>query len=249
MKRAYFMFALPLLIGLGACSTGVPDENGVFDPYESANRQVHAFNRGLDSVILRPSSSVYGSVIPEPARDAVSNFSGNLDLPRVVLNDVLQFKLDDAVHNTFRFAVNSTFGIGGLFDPASDMGLTERDSDFGETLHVWGAGEGAYVELPAFGPSTERDAIGKAVDFVINPTRFVLDPPESHVATGATVAKLVGDRYDYSSFVDEILYESADSYAQGRLIYLLNRRFELGTTEAEPYNDPYLDPYEDPYAQ
>jgi len=246
VRTALFILSVA---AMSACTTGAPDENGVFDPHETRNRQVHAFNVGLDGVVLKPGSSAYGSVIPKPARDAVSNFSDNIDMPRVVLNDLLQFKLGDAVHNSFRFAVNSTFGLAGLLDPATDMGIEARDSDFGETLHVWGIPEGAYVELPVFGPSTERDAAGKVVDFFINPTRYVIDAPESHYATGASLFARVGDRYEYSGLIDELLYDSADSYAQARLIYLMNRRHELGTTETDEYYDPYYDPYDDPYAQ
>jgi len=234
---------------MAACSTALPDENGIIDPHEARNRQVHALNLKLDSALVRPASGTYGSVIPEPARDAVSNFSQNLDLPRMVLNDLLQFRLGDAIHNTLRFAVNTTFGIGGVVDPATDMGLIERSTDFGETLHVWGIPEGAYVELPVFGPSTERDAAGRVIDFVINPMRVVLDAPESHYSTATSIFARVGDRYEYSGLVDELLYDSADSYAQARLIYLMNRRHELGMSETDEYYDPYYDPYEDPYEQ
>lgn len=250
IPRALQSASLTLSLALlGACSTGSVNEDGVLDPFERQNRAVHGFNKGIDKVLLKPSSDVYGSVIPKPARDAVSNVASNLDMPRIVLNDLLQLRLGDALHNSMRLAVNTTFGLGGVLDPATDMGIAERDTDFGETLHVWGAAEGAYVELPVFGPSTERDAVGKAVDFVINPMRHVLNAPESNYSTGASIIARVGDRYELSGFVDEILYESADSYAQARLIYLLNRRFELGQSEATDNVDPYLDPYLDPYEQ
>ncbi|MGV6812234.1 MAG: MlaA family lipoprotein [Brevirhabdus sp.] len=238
-----------MLATISACSTAQPDENGIVDPFEDRNRKVHAVNVALDKALVRPSSNAYGSVLPDPARNAVSNFAENLDMPRMVLNDLLQFRLGDAIHNSLRFAVNTTFGVGGLFDPATDMGIDERSTDFGETLHVWRIPEGAYVELPLLGPSTERDAAGRLVDFVINPMRLVLDVPESNYATGASIFARVGDRYEYSGLVDELLYESADSYAQARLIYLMNRRYELGISETDEYYDPYYDPYEDPYAQ
>ncbi|WP_235823663.1 MlaA family lipoprotein [Actibacterium lipolyticum] len=216
------------------------------DPFEAQNRDVHEINRDLDKNIVRPVSQAYGTVVPEPVRRSVGNFSSNLDLPGFVLNDLLQLRLDDAVNNAGRFLFNSTIGLAGLFDPASTIGMYERDTDFGETLHKWGVGEGAYVELPLLGPSTERDTVGKVVDYLSNPTRAFVPVDVRNVDTVAGVADLLGDRYKFSDSVDSILYESADSYAQARLLYLQNRRYELGGVTGEP---EYLDVYEDPYAQ
>ena len=152
-----------------------------------------------------------------------------------------------------RFVFNTIFGIGGLGDPAGELGLYEDETDFGETLHVWGAAEGAYVELPVLGPSTERDAVGKVVDLFLNPLSYVLPKPEKYYATGVKVVSKVGDRGRYSDTIDSVLYDSADSYAQARTIYLQNRRFELGGDDddayVDPYDDPYGDPYADPYAE
>jgi phospholipid-binding lipoprotein MlaA len=143
------------------------------------------------------------------------------------------------VRNTWRFAINTTVGLGGILDPASRIGLDERETDFGETLYVYGAPEGAYLELPVLGPSTERDALGKVVDFVINPTRFLLGSPEDDYLTAAGILSGFGSRYDYSNVLDDVLYRSADSYTQTRLIYLQNRRYELGAEAPEQYFDPY----------
>ena len=123
-----------------------------------------------------------------------------------------------------------------------------------ETLYVWGAAEGPYVELPVVGPATRRDAVGRVVDMFTNPLTYSLPSPEKYYSTGAKLASRLGDRGRYSETVDSILYESADSYSQARLIYLQNRRFELGSSvggdAADPYSDdPYSDIYEDPYAQ
>ena len=230
---------------LGAC--GTPENAGdVRDPFEAQNREVHEINRDLDRSIVRPVSQAYGTVVPEPVRRSIGNFSSNLDLPGIVLNDLLQFKLGDAVNNTGRFLFNSTVGIAGLFDPATAIGIYERDADFGETLHTWGVGEGSYVELPLLGPSTERDAVGKIFDFAANPTRAFIPGDVRSAGTAASITDRVGDRYKFSDTVDSVLYESADSYAQARLLYLQNRRYELGGVTGEP---EYLDVYEDPYAQ
>jgi len=124
-------------------------------------------------------------------------------------------------------------------DPATEMGLDERSSDFGETLHVWGVPEGAYVVLPMLGPSTERDAVGWVVDFAANPVSAFVDPPETDYVTGFKIAAMIGDRYEYSGIIDELLYESADSYTQARLLYLMNRRHELGSEVQFEEIDPY----------
>lgn len=231
-------------------SCGTPAGTGEFnDPYEEHNRSIHETNKDIDRAVLRPVSQAYGTTVPEPVRRGVSNFADNLDLPGMVVNDLLQLRLEDAISNTTRFFFNSTVGLAGVFDPATAIGIYERDTDFGETLHVWGAGEGAYVELPLLGPSTERDLVGKVVDLAMNPTRAFIPGEIRGAGTTAGVTARIGDRYEYSELIDSLLYESADSYAQARLLYLQNRRYELNGSEEPQYLDPYEDPYADPYAQ
>ncbi len=246
---------LVTLMAVAGCTVPDPEvaRAGVFDPYERQNRKVHAFNKGLDRSLVRPAGKGYTTLVPAEIQNAVGNFSDNLAGPSLVTNNLLQGNMKGAAINTYRFVINTVLGFGGLVDVADEFGIAEVDTDFGETLHVWGAPEGAYVELPALGPSTERDAAGKVVDLFTNPLSYVLPSPEKHLGTLATVTSKVGDRGRYADTVDSILYDSADSYAQARLIYLQNRRFELGgdgeDAYADPYNDPYDDPYEDPYAE
>lgn len=228
----------------GCASTEQPQ--GFVDPNESANREIHAFNLGVDKALVRPAAGAYGAVLPEPIKRGVSNFASNLDAPGDVANNILQGRLGNAGQNTLRFAVNTIVGIGGLFDAATALGLPGKPTDFGETLHVWGAPEGTYVELPFVGPSTSRDVVGIIVDVALNPVRLALPQPEASYATLAKVASKLGDRDRYSETVDSILYDSADSYAQARLLYLQNRRFALGQTAGD---DAFVDPYEDPYAE
>jgi phospholipid-binding lipoprotein MlaA len=228
---------------LSACAAPPPPAEP-YDPYEKTNRAFHSVNLGLDKALVRPSSKAYGAIIPAPVKTGVSNFSSNLDLPGDAVNGALQGNPERFVTNVLRFAVNSTIGIGGLFDPAGAMGVHQSKTDFGETLHVWGVGEGAYVELPGIGPSTVRDTVGTAVDVVANPVRLVLPTPESYYATAAKVGSKLGDRDRYSETIDSVLYDSADSYAQARLLYLQNRRFELGQ-KAEDGGDSFIDPYEE----
>ena len=119
-------------------------------------------------------------------------------------------------------------------------------TDFGETLHVWGVEEGPYVELPFVGPSTSRDTLGMIVDLMIDPVSIFLPEPERYVGIASKMVAKVGDRARYSETVDSILYDSADSYAQARLLYLQNRRFELGQVGDD---SSFEDPYEDSYGQ
>ena len=229
---------------LSACAAPAPLPVPQNDPHEQANRRTHALNQSLDKAVIGPVARSARPVLDTPLGVGVSNVAGNLSMPSAILNKVLQGRFEDAVHNTWRFALNTTIGLGGLLDPASAMGLTERDSDFGATLHSWGAGEGAYMVLPVVGPSTERDALGQVVDIVIDPLGSVLKKPESNWARGIKFGSKLSDRARFGDTVDSILHESADSYAQTRLLYLQSRRFELGQEVAD---DAFIDPYADPY--
>ncbi len=229
-----------------------PVARGINDPYEAHNRAVHETNKYIDRTILKRLTAG-GSGEPGPVLKTVGNFANNLATPGDILNDILQANVDDAAHNFTRFLINSTFGLAGIFDPATDMGLHARESDFGETLHVWGFSEGHFVELPLLGASTKRDAIGKAVDLVINPLQLVIPSPERYALPLFGAASRMSDRYRYGDLIDSTFHGSADSYGQLRLIYLENRRFKLGggverTEEANLCEDQYVfDPY-DPYA-
>jgi len=238
--------ALVLLAATTLAGCGKPDvARGINDPYETQNRAIHDFNRSVDKALLRPASKGYGGALPEPVKQGVGNVAGNLSLPSYILNDVLQANVDDAAHNFTRLLINSTFGIAGLFDPATAWGLPERDSDFGETLHVWGFAEGHYIELPLLGPSTKRDTVGSVVDFIIDPLGLLLPAPERYIAPITSAASTVGDRDRFGDTIDSILYESADSYAQAQLFYLESRRFKLGGTGDASFDD--YDDYEDFY--
>lgn len=229
--------------GLAACTpkTGPGQFN---DPYEAQNRRAHNFNVQLDSAVIKPASQVYGHVVPSPVRAGVSNFASNLSVPRYILNDLLQAKLGAAGQNTLRFAFNTIFGIGGIFDPAGALGLPAASNDFGETLYVWGAREGAYLDVPFLGPSTERDLAGTVVDAITDPVSAALPADANGYPLAVRLTARLGDRYKYNDLIDSILHQSADSYAQQRLIYLEKRHHDLGIkSTAAP-----IDPYEDPYA-
>ncbi|MFY0622948.1 MAG: VacJ family lipoprotein [Pelagimonas sp.] len=239
--RAYKMiFAVAALAVMAGCSVPGPGDapDGVFDPYEARNRKVHAFNATVDKALLRPAGKGYVSAVPEPVQAGVSNMAATLSIPGSAVNHLLQGRPGDATYNLVRFALNATLGLGGILDPATDFGLPEDSTGFGDTLASWGAKEGGYVVLPVLGPSNERDAVGTVVDLAFNPLGSVLEKPASHIGTVAKVADQIGDRGRYADVIDPILYESADSYAQLRLIYLQNRRHELGEEAPGEEIDP-----------
>ncbi|WP_368185290.1 VacJ family lipoprotein [Aestuariibius sp. HNIBRBA575] len=236
--------SLVLLAGLSACTA--PQPGAEFnDPFEDTNRSVHAFNKQLDTAVLRPAGQATAA-LPMEIREPVANFADNISLPGMIVNGALQGDIGGASTNTMRLFVNTIVGIGGLFDPASAIGLEEESTDFGETLHVWGVQEGAFIELPGYGPSTERDAAGKIVDLVIDPLSRFGHPDVSTAATGAKVADLAISRGEFGDTIDSVLYDSADSYAQSRLLYLQNRRFELGDTSVDTQLETNaIDPFAD----
>ncbi|MBI6629574.1 MlaA family lipoprotein [Pontibaca salina] len=262
LKSQYFRtFGVLFLVAfVSACS--VPDSNytnsgEVFDPHEQANRGVHRFNLAMDSALFRPASRGYTNVVPDPIEDSFNHFSQNLSKPKDMFNFLLQGRVKEAGISLARFVLNTTIGFAGLADPATEFGIPAPSTDFGETLYVWGLNEGAYIELPVFGPSTQRDAVGRVVDFFTNPLGFNHKIGGAYFPAYAYVVESLSDRGRFSSTVDSILYDSADSYSVARVIYLQNRRFKLegaeGDTYVDPYDDPYadtgsiIDPYEDPY--
>lgn len=222
-----------------ACSPA-PQGVNVHDPYEARNRSVHAFNKSLTSVIGGEDDGPSEPRLPPDIAIHVINVAENVGLPGVIANNMLQGDIDGASTNTVRFLVNTIFGVFGIWDPADAIGLREVDSDFGETLAVWGAPEGAYLELPFIGPSTERDAAGDLVDLFLDPLGPYLSDRQALAKTVAGVAGRVAKIDQAGDVINDVLTESADSYAQARLIYLQNRRFELGQedgVDVDPYDD------------
>ncbi|QPM91810.1 MlaA family lipoprotein [Pseudooceanicola algae] len=231
------------------------------DPYEADNRKTHSFNKALDTNVLRPVSVTYVKVVPHEFRYLLGNFGENLGTPLDVVNNLLQFRFGQAALNTARFVMNTTLGFGGTVDAATKFGIPWRDTDFGETLYVWGVPEGAYVELPVFGPSNQRDAVAKVVDFMNSPLSWFgydVNADVYLVGLGARMSGIASARGENAETIDSVLYSSADSYSQARSIYLQNRRYQLarnagrtgmGSSEGSGYDDPYGNSDEDPYLE
>ncbi|HEY0214559.1 MAG TPA: VacJ family lipoprotein [Paenirhodobacter sp.] len=239
-----FCGAMVAAVALSGCGVQNPQPTGIDDPYERGNRGIHSFNKGFDEVVFKAAPGHPRSIDNRFTR-SVSNVGSNLGLPGKVVNSMLQGRPEPAVKNTFRFLINSTIGVAGIFDPAGTaFGLPQEYTDFGETLAVWGVHEGPFVELPFYGPSTARDAVGTGVDVVMDPVGAVLRGTDMIATTSATVAGKAADRKIYGDTVEAILYDSADSYAQARLLYLQNRRYHLSGQENNDADawDPYTDP-------
>lgn len=211
--------ALSLAV-LGACAqpnaprTG---PEGAYDPYEAQNRKTFAVNQKLTS---GGSGGGVASVIPTEFQDLLHNVSENLSMPQVAVNSLLQGDLRGTGLALHRFSVNSVLGMGGLVDAASEFGVPEHDTDFGETLHVWGVGEGAFVMLPILGASTQRDVAGRVVDLFTDPLSYNLPERERYVVTGITLADGV---IQGSKKAKPATYEAA------RAAYLERRRAEVSS--------------------
>lgn len=257
------------LVGIAACGPAtLPPGDTIVDASEAQNRAVHRFNVSLDQALGGGPDAPEREGLPQPVRAGIGNFASNLSQPSYVLNNLLQFRIGDAAQNTLRFALNTTVGVVGLFDPASALGVPAAQTDFGETLHIYGVGEGDYHVLPVIGPSTTRDSVGRVVDFALNPLRHYAGPENFPYVAGAQLAGRVVDRQENAAAINDLLYRSEDSYVALRSLYLQNRRFELRgdgdealfdpyahaddlgeATATDPLIDPYFDPYFDPYAQ
>lgn len=235
------------LVALSAC-TVAPEGQEIFDPYEGGNRAVHAFNKDVDSALLKPTAETYGAVVPDDVRAGLSNAARNLAAPKSILNFVMQGELGAAAEKTGAFVLNSTFGVFGLIDLAGAHDFGTETTDFGQTLAFYGTPEGAYQELPLLGPSSERHTVGRIVDFVINPVGQVASETVQAFSATTTVGRVLGDRHQFAATIDGILYDSADSYAQARTLYLQNRRFSVGAPQdqEDPFGD-LEDLYDDLY--
>jgi len=221
---------LAFSFSMSGCTTlnGPADPN---DPFESYNRSVYQFNDSVDHYLLKPVAKGYDAVTPDFAQKGIGNFFSNLDDVLVVANDLLQFKLIQAAQDTGRFVINSTLGLFGFIDWASDMGLEKHQEDFGQTLGYWGVPSGPYFVLPFLGPSTIRDTGGLTVDSsYFDPIYKELGdgfPPPSRRSKKATWSMVALDTVDTRAKLlkaEAILEEAAlDKYSFIREAYLQRR--------------------------
>jgi len=199
------------------------------DPLEGLNRVIFEFNEVFQDVLLRPVAKFYNETVNVTVRQGVSNFLNNLSSPVVFVNDVLQGEIDRALTTFGRAFINTTIGMVGIADVASELGIERHEEDFGQTLAVYGVGEGFYLVLPIFGPSNPRDAVGKMlVDSYFNPVGLWMDNTDQVELTYSLAAAKGVD--EYAGIVDElnqVKKTSVDYYAAVRSLYRQKRKTEI----------------------
>lgn len=217
---------------LGGCATG-PNANPQ-DPLEPLNRAVYQFNDGVDRAVVKPVATVYRDTLPSPVRTGVGNFFGNLRDAWSALNALLQARPREAAENFMRFNVNTVFGLGGLLDVATEMGIERTTLDFGHTLGRWGVPSGPYLMLPLLGPFTVRDTAALPVDSQADPVGGL-----DHIATRNSLQVLrITDKRASLLGAGEVLDQAAlDPYSFMRDAYLQRRQSRIGPVAPEERYD------------
>jgi phospholipid-binding lipoprotein MlaA len=225
---------------LAGCATA-PDPSGANDPYESFNRDMFNFNRRVDRAVIKPVAEAYVDAVPDVARDSVHNFFVNLDLPITFANDVLQGEVERSGETALRFTLNSTLGVGGLFDVATtNFKLPFHTEDFGQTLSVWGVEEGPYLVFPIVGPNPPRDAVGHVVDIAFDPMTYIDIREQFLWSAGRSVLEGVDLRARNLETLESIERQSIDFYASVRSLYRQNRNNEIRNGQPDVTNLPNL---------
>lgn len=222
-RQTVTAIAAAVTVALSGCaSTGGPADPR--DPAEGFNRAMFRVNEGLDTVLVKPLATGYDTVAPLPAKVAVGNFFGNIGDLWIAFNNLLQGKVGDAFSDVGRVLVNTTVGIGGVFDVASEVGFEKHNEDFGQTLGRWGVGEGAYVFLPVLGPRTVRDTVGFGVDAWADPVGDLSHVPTRNAARGLRFVDLRARLLPTDKVVEEA---AIDKYSYIRDSYLQMRRAQV----------------------
>ncbi len=243
MSSARLPSCLCLLLLTCGCATqpaAPPEQRSAADPWEPLNRHIHGFNQGLDKVTLKPVAKGYEALLPQTVRTGIGNFSQNLRTPLNSINKFLQGKFSDGFSEAGRFLANSTFGILGLVDAASDMGLEQQNEDFGETFAVWGVPDGPYVVVPILGPHTLRDTFLIPLNIMGD---LLLYYDNSSVRDKIYLLRLVDVRQRLFA-AEDLLEGSTDRYLSIRESYLQNRKFRIhdgNPPEDDDFYDEFLD--------
>ncbi len=211
------------------------------DPWEGFNREMFAVHEAVDGAVIEPVARGYRAVTPRPLRQGVLNFLRNLRGPVIFANDVLQGEIGRAGTTAGRFAINTTIGVAGVFDPAASMGLERHDEDFGQTLAVWGVPEGPYVFVPLFGPTNVRDGAGRVVDVVFDPLSWARGDDADIWRGARTVTAGVAAREQLIEAVDDIRDNSVDPYASVRTSYNLLRQSAVQNGRTDVQDLPEFD--------
>jgi phospholipid-binding lipoprotein MlaA len=209
-----------LLLLAGCATTGEPHPA---DPWEPGNRKVFAVNQAIDRATLKPVAKAYESTLPKWMRNSVTNFFKNLDMPITIANQLLQGKPKQAAQDTLRFAMNTTLGIGGLFDPASDANLPVHDEDFGQTLGRWGVPPGPFLMLPLLGPSHVRDLPSNVFNRFLQPFYWYNYGNERWISLGLSIVDMRARLLP----LDATLARTYDPYGFIRDAYMQRRLYQV----------------------
>lgn len=205
------------------------------DPFEKTNRGLYSFNEGVDKVILKPSGQAYAYVMPDILEEGVGNFFDNLSYPNTVVNQFLQGKGEEGLVGLGRFGLNSTLGIGGIFDVATGIGLKADREDFGQTLSAWGVGSGPYIVVPVLGGTTLRDGVGQVAALPLLPQNWVGNG--GNLVIGLAAGSAVETS---ASLLEARKLVTGDRYLFTRDAYLQRRQF-LIADGVQDEEDPFLD--------
>ncbi|MCP3669923.1 MAG: VacJ family lipoprotein [Gammaproteobacteria bacterium] len=222
-KKLRVMLAVAAIVALTGCAS-TSGYNDPRDPIEGFNRVMFEFNDALDRVLIKPLAKGYRAVMPSPVDKGITNFFSNLDDVGSAINNLLQFKLKRSASDVGRIVVNSTVGILGFIDVASNMNLEKTGEDFGQTLGVWGVGPGPYIVLPIFGPSGGRDVIGMAADWITDPVTHV-NPVE--VKNSLIFIRAVDKRADLLGASRVVEEAALDKYEFMRDAYIQKRESDV----------------------
>ncbi|HVZ91711.1 MAG TPA: VacJ family lipoprotein [Rhizomicrobium sp.] len=241
MRRIFVVvLALTGMALSGCAATTNPESLAQNDPYEPSNRRIFAMNQTIDRNFARPVAVFYNRAVPEPLRDGVHNMLANMDEPVTFANDILQGEKTRSLETFGRIVINSTLGVGGLIDMAAKMGIPPHTEDFGQTLGVYGAGEGPYFVAPLLGPAPPRDLGGRVVDIFFDPFTYARFDGYKTLGYSRAGMGLLDLRARNVSTLDQIERTSVDFYATQRSLYRQYRNSEIRNGAPDIENLPEL---------
>jgi phospholipid-binding lipoprotein MlaA len=224
----------------GCAATTNPDSIAQNDPYEPTNRKIFEFNQSLDKNFARPVAVFYNHAVPEPFRLGLHNVLANMDKPVTFANDVLQGSPSRALQSFARTLTNTTLGIGGVMDVATWMGIPDHSEDFGQTLGVWGVGEGSYFVAPLLGPAPPRDLAGRVVDYGFDPFTYIRFDGYRTMGYARAGLGVLDLRARNVETLDQIERDSVDYYATQRSLYRQYRNSEIRNGKPDTSDLPNL---------
>jgi len=231
--------------GGGETAAPARDPNDIYDPWEGWNRRMFALNNAIDRAVLEPTALGYRAVTTRQFRRSARNFFANLSSPMVFANDLLQLEFKRSGVTLGRFAMNSTLGVGGLFDPADDVGLQRHGEDFGQTLATYGVPPGPYLVVPLLGPTTLRDGPAAVVDNLFDPATYILTPAANYYRLSRTGGNVVTLREQFQDPLQDLRNNSLDFYTSYQSFYWQARRNAILNGRQDLDALPDLDDFDD----